>query len=171
MTNLLMPDHKTLTPFDGVLVTIRSEKSFAEVTQAIESRLQRFSIPKLMEYVTHGDREGMEAYVDEVSAPSKFSIFWEFEQGSTMRLAGIPVESKFYLVGNAVIARGLFRYTGAAGLGAPVRICVSQRDGEQTRIDMDLPSAFFGKFPEMRESDVPELLDAEMVKVFEDAAA
>jgi uncharacterized protein (DUF302 family) len=171
MTEVLMPDRKTLTPFDGVLVTIRSEKSFFEVTKAIESRLQRFSISKLKEYVTHGDREGLEAYVDEVSAPSKFSIFSEFEQGPTMRLAGIPIESKFYLVGNAVIARGLFRYSGAAGLGAPVRICVSPRDGEQTRIDMDLPSAFFGKFPEMRESDVPKLLDAEMVKVFEDAAA
>jgi hypothetical protein len=31
-----------------------------------------------------------------------------------MRLAGIPIESKFY----AVIARGLFEYSGAAGLGA-----------------------------------------------------
>ena len=156
--------HKTLTPFDGVLVTIRSKKSFFEVTKAIESRLQRFSISKLKEYVTQGDREGQEAYVGEVSAPSKFSIFSEFDQGPTMRLAGIPIEFRFYLVGNAVIARGLFRYSGAAVLGAPVRICVSQRDGEQTRIDMDLPSVFFGKFPEMRESDVPKLLDAEMVK-------
>jgi uncharacterized protein (DUF302 family) len=171
MADLLLPQDKTLTPFDGVLVTIRSEKSFFEVTKAIESRLQRFSVPTLMEYVTHRDRDGLEAYVDEVSVPTNFSIFWEFEQGSTFRLAGIPVESKFYLVGNAVIARGLFRYSGAAGLGAPVRICVSQRDGEATRIDMDLPSAFFAKFPEMRESDVPGLLDAEMVKVFEEAAA
>jgi hypothetical protein len=56
-------------------------------------------------------------------------------------------------------------------LGAPVRVCVSQRDGEQTRIDMELPSAQFGKFPELRESDVPKRLDVEMVKVFEDAAA
>jgi Rps23 Pro-64 3,4-dihydroxylase Tpa1-like proline 4-hydroxylase len=47
MTEVLMPDRKTLTPFDGVLVTIRSEKSFFEVTKAIESRLQRFSISKL----------------------------------------------------------------------------------------------------------------------------
>ena len=171
MTEVRTPQHKTLTPSNGVLVTIRSEKSFFEVIKAIESRLQRFSIAKFNEYVTHGDRDGLEAYVDEVSAPSKFSSFFEFEQGSSMRLAGIPIESKFYLVGNAVIARGLFRYSGAAGLGAPVRICVSQRDGEQTRIDMDLPSAFFAKFPEMRESDVPQLLDAEMVKVFEDAAA
>ncbi|MCW2935212.1 MAG: hypothetical protein JWM19_6174 [Actinomycetia bacterium] len=166
-----MTAQKALTQFDGVLVTIRSEKSFFEVTKAIESRLQRFSIPKQMEYVTHADRKGLEAYVDEVSAPSNFCIFFEFEQGSAMRLAGIPVESKFYLVGNAVIARGLFRYTGAAGLGAPVRICVSQRDGEETRIDMDQPSAFFSQFPEMAQSDVPKLLDAQMIKVFEDAAA
>jgi uncharacterized protein (DUF302 family) len=166
-----MSAQKTLTQFDGVLVTIRSEKSFFEVTRAIESSLQRFSVPRLLEYVTHADREGLEAYVDEVSAPSKFSIFWEMEQGPTMRLAGIPIESKFYLVGNAVIARGLFRYTAASGLGAPVRICVSQRDGEETRIDVDQQAAFFSKFPETAQSDVPKLLDAEMIKVFEDAAA
>ena len=164
-----MPTQNTLTSFDGVLITIRSDKSFFEVTKAIESSLQRFSVPKMMEYVTHADRAGLEAYVDEVSAPTKFSIFWEMEQGPTMRLAGIPIESKFYLVGNAVIARGLFRYTAAAGLGAPVRICVSQRDGEQTRIDMDLPSAFFARFPEMRDSDAPGFADG-MVKVFEEAA-
>src|ERR1700721_288449 len=141
--------------FDGVPLTIRPRKSFFEVTQAIESSMQRFHIPKLMEYVTHRDRAGVEAYVDSTSKP--MAIFWDFEQGSTMRLAGIPIEPKFYLVGNAVIARGLFQYTGAAGLGAPVRICVSQRDGEETRIDMDLPSAFFSKFPEMRRPSVPSL--------------
>src|SRR5216684_3495257 len=159
----------TRTKFDGVLVTIRSRKSFFEVTQAVERTLQRFHIPKLMEYVTHGDRAGVEAYVDSTSTP--LSIFWDFEQGSVMRLAGIPVESKFYLVGNAVIARGLFEYTGAAGLGAPVRVCVSQRDGEETRIDMDLPSAFFSKFPETRPSSVPALLDGKLTKVLEEAAA
>ena len=161
--------HTTRTKFDGVLVTIRSRKSFFEVTQAIESALPRFHIPKLMEYVTHADRAGVEAYVDSTSRP--FSIFWDFEQGSTMRLAGIPIESKFYLVGNAVIARGLFEYSAAAGLGAPVRICVSQRDGEQTRIDMDQNVSFFSKFPEMKPSSVPGLLDAKMIKVFEEAAA
>ena len=82
----------TRTKFDGVLLTVRSRKSFFEVTQAIERSLQRFHIPKLMEYVTHGDRAGVEAYVDSVSKPCPFSIFWDFEQGSAMRLAGIPIE-------------------------------------------------------------------------------
>src|ERR1700731_4132591 len=159
----------TRTKYDGVLTTIRSRKSFFEVTQAIEKALPRFHIPKLMEFVTHRDRPGVEAYVASTSHP--FSIFFDFEQGSTMRLAGIPIESKFYLVGNAVIARGLFEYSAAAGLGAPVRVCVSQRDGEQTRIDMDNQLSFFSKFPEMKPSSVPALLDEKLTRFFEQVAA
>jgi uncharacterized protein (DUF302 family) len=166
----MMPAQTALTEFGAVLVTIRSERSFFEVTGAVEASLQRLSVPRLMEHVARGDREGLEAYVDQVSAPSKFSIFWEMDQGPAMRLAGIPIESKFYLVGNAVVARDLFRYTAAAGLGAPVRVCVSQRDGEQTRIDLDQVTAFFSQFPETGPSEVPRLLDTEMVKVFQDAA-
>jgi uncharacterized protein (DUF302 family) len=165
-----MPAQTALTEFGAVLITIRSERSFFEVTKAVEASLQRLSVPRLMEHVAGGDREGLEAYVDRVSAPSKFSIFWEMDQDPAMRLAGIPIESKFYLVGNAVVARDLFRYTAAAGLGAPVRVCVSQRDGEQTRIDLDQVTAFFSQFPETGPSEVPKLLDAEMVKVFQDAA-
>jgi len=161
--------HTTKTKYDGILLTIRSRKSFFEVTRAIQAALPRFHIPKLMEYVTHGDRAGVEAYVDSTSKP--FSIVFDFEQGSTMRLAGIPIESKFYLVGNAVIARGLFEYSGAAGLGAPVRICVSQRDGEETRIDMDQQLSFFSKFPEMKPSSVPALLNEKLTEFFEEVAA
>jgi len=165
-----MPAQTALTEFGTVLITIRSQRSFFEVTTAVEASLQRLSVPRLMEHVARGDREGLEAYVNQVSAPTKFSIFWEMDQGPAMRLAGIPIESKFYLVGNAVVARDLFRYTAAAGLGAPVRVCVSQRDGEQTRIDLDQVTAFFRQFPETGPSEVPRLLDTEMVKVFQDAA-
>jgi hypothetical protein len=83
-----------------------------------------------------GRAHGQWVEIGAAGAPSSFSVFWEMEHGPTMRLAGIPIGSKFHLVGNAVIARGLFRYSAAAGLGAPVRVCFSQRDGEQTRIDL-----------------------------------
>jgi len=36
---------------------------------------------------------------------------------------------------------------------------------------VDLPSAFFSQFSETRPSSVPALLDAKIIKVFEDAAA
>ena len=35
----------TKTKYDAILLTIRSRKSFFEVTQAIESNMQRFHIP------------------------------------------------------------------------------------------------------------------------------
>ena len=59
-----MSAQTAMTKYDGVLVTIRSKKSFFEVTKAIESTLQRFSVPRLMEYVVHEDLAGIEAYVD-----------------------------------------------------------------------------------------------------------
>jgi hypothetical protein len=42
---------------------------------------------------------------------------------------------------SVITGQGLFRYSGVAGLGAPVRFCVSQRDGEDTRIDIDRPAS------------------------------
>jgi hypothetical protein len=51
-----------------------------------------------------------------------------------------------------------------AGLGAPVRVCVSQQEGEDVRIDLDEPTAFFSQFPEMKESKVPGILDRDLVK-------
>ena len=86
-----MSGQAELTEFGGILITIRSRKSYFEATKAIEDRLQRFSVPKLMEYATHADREGVESYVDKVSSPSRFSI------------------------GHAVVARDLFRYSAAVG--------------------------------------------------------
>jgi hypothetical protein len=47
-------------------------------------------------------------------------------------------------------------------LGAPARFCASQRDGEETRIDINLPSSFFSQFPELSASPVPAQLDARM---------
>jgi len=89
---------ETLTHFDGVLITIHSDKSFFEATKAIESSPQRLSVPRMAEYIRHGDRAGLEVHVDQVAA-------------------------------------------------------------------------FFSQFPEAGPSEVPGLLDAEIVKVFEDAAA
>jgi uncharacterized protein (DUF302 family) len=168
-TAAVFAEHTQVTRFETTSLTIHSKKSYSQVLEEIEAALPRLNTTRLTEYIAHQDRAGFETYVGRTSQP--FSIFWELEQGTAMRLAGIPVESKFYLVGNPVIARDLFSYTPAAGLGAPVRVCVSQADGDDTRIDMELPSAFFARFPEMKDSPVPAQLDEKMVKLFQDIAA
>lgn len=161
----------TKTAFTCNLVTIRSKKSFAEVTTTIESMFQLFDLDKVRKLTEARDAKALAQYVDEVSKPHPFSIFFQMDQGSIMRLAGIPIESRFYLFGNATIAQGLFKYSPAAGLGAPVRFCVSQRDGDEgTRIDIDEPSSFFSQFPELKPSSVPGELDENMIKLLQQAA-
>jgi hypothetical protein len=160
----------TKTEFTAQLVTIESRKSFFELTAEVEKLFQRYDTAKLADLTTQGDLGALAAYVKEVGEPTGFAIFFQLDQGSTQRLAGIPIESRFYLFGNAMIAGGLFRYSATAGLGAPVRFCVSQRDGEYARIDIDLPSAFFSQFPELRDSTVPAELDNRMIPLLEKIA-
>jgi hypothetical protein len=79
----------------------------------------------------------------------------QLDMGSLMRPAGIPIESKLYLIRSVITGQDQFRYSGVAGLGAPVRSCVSQRDGEDTSIDIDRPTSFHSQFPELNASAVP----------------
>src|SRR5277367_7080560 len=153
----------TKTPFSCELVTIHSKRSFADLIKRIESTFQHYDAKTLRDLTADGDSEKLAAYVKKVGEPTEFAIFFWLDQGSTQRLAGIPIESRFYLFGNATIAQGLFRYSACAGLGAPVRFCVSQRDGEDARIDIDLPTSFFSQFPDLDASPVPKLLDDRMI--------
>jgi hypothetical protein len=153
------------------LITIRSKKSFAEVTAEIERLFQRYDPDRLRDLTAAGDAGKLAAYAEQIGEPTGFGIFYQLDMGSVMRLAGIPIESRFYLFGNAVTGQELFRHSGTAGLGAPTRFCVSQREGEETRIDIDLPTSFFSQFPELSASPVPQQLDVRMIPLLQKVAS
>jgi len=153
----------TETDFTVRLVTMRSKKSFAEVTAEIERLVQPYDLDKLRNLAAAGDAQQFAAYAKQVDGPAGFAMFFQLDMGSLMRPAGIPIESKVYLIGSVIVGQGLFRYSGVAGLGAPVRFCVSQRGGEDTRIDIDRPTSFDSQFPELSPSAVPAEKDALML--------
>jgi hypothetical protein len=158
-----MSPHVTTTEFTGKLITIRTEKTFEEVTAALEGLFQQVDGKRLTDMTTAGDQAGIQAYFEEISGDHEFSIFYQLDQGSTQRLAGYPINCRFYLIGNAVIVNGLFEFGAMAGLGAPVRVCISQGEGEDVRIDVDEPTAFFSQFPELKDSKVPAILDKDLI--------
>jgi hypothetical protein len=157
--------------FTCELVTIRSKKSFVELTGEIERLFQRYDPDKLRDLTAAGDAAKLAAYAKQIGEPTGFGIFYQLDMGSIMRLAGIPIESSFYLFGNATTGQELFRHSGTAGLGAPTGFCVSQRDGEETRIDIDLPTSFFSQFPELSASPVPAQLGARMIPLLQSVAS
>lgn len=158
-----MSPHITRTDFTCTLITISTKKSFEEVTGALESLFKPVDLPRLADMTAAGDQAGIRSYFEELSGDHEFSVFFQLDQGSTQRLAGYPINCRFYLIGNAVIVNGLFQYGAAAGLGAPVRVCISQNEGDDVRIDVDQPTAFFSQFPEFKESPVPAILDRDLI--------
>ena len=42
-----------------------------------------------------GDQAGIQSYFTELSGDNEFSIFFQLDQGSTQRLAGLPVNCRF----------------------------------------------------------------------------
>lgn len=166
-----MKAQTTRTRFTCELITIRSKRSFAELVDRIESTFQHYDIETLRKLTVEGDKEKLAAYVKKVGEPTEFGIFYSQDLGNTQRLAGIPIESRLYLFGNVTIAQGLFKYSERAGLGAPVRFCVSQRDGQDAHIDIDLPTSFFSQFPEMKDSPTPKILDDRMIPLLQQIAS
>jgi hypothetical protein len=154
----------TETEFTCKLITIRTKKSFTEVTGALESLFKPVDLQRLADMTAAGDQAGIQSYFKELSGDHEFSIFFQLDQGSTQRLAGLAVDCRFYLIGNAVIVNGLFEHGATAGLGAPVRVCISQNKGQDVRIDVDEPTAFFSQFPELKDSKVPAILDRDLIK-------
>jgi hypothetical protein len=45
-----------------------------------------------------------------------------------------------------------------------------KKDGEDARIDIDLPTSFFSQFPEMKDSPIPQLLDDRMIPLLQEIA-
>jgi hypothetical protein len=158
-----VPPEVSTTEFTCKLITIRTKKSFEDVTAALEGLFVTVDLPRLAEMTAARDQDGIRTYFEEISGDHEFSIFFQLDQGSTQQLAGYPINCRFYLIGNAVIVNGLFEFGAMAGLGAPVRVCVSQNEGENVRIDVDEPTAFFSQFPEFKDSKVPAILDKDLI--------
>src|SRR5271170_1004076 len=98
------------TSFQCELITIPSKRSFADLVSRIEATFHDYDAKTLRDLTAEGDTEKLAAYVKRVGGSTEFAIFFSLDQGSTQRLAGTAIESRFYLFGNATIAQGLFRY-------------------------------------------------------------
>jgi hypothetical protein len=79
------------------LITIHSKRSFADLISRIEATFQCYDPKTLRDLTAEGDTKKLAAYVKQVGEPTEFAIFFSLDQGSTQRLAGIPIESRFYV--------------------------------------------------------------------------
>lgn len=155
-----------LTTFDLTVacVSITSEKSFDQVTAAIEAKmgtadnsrlrqLKRLDMDKSFEQV----KNAVESMVGE----SGFTQLADYQLGGlfTSQQKGQCKRSKLYIIGNPLIASQMFEHNPAVGLYVPLRLFVYQGADDKTQITYEKPSSLLGQFQNDQILEVARQLD------------
>lgn len=96
-------------------------------------------------------------------------LFWTFDHGSLLKLAGQNRRAKQYLIGNPRIASQMSRHDIRAALYAPLRILVFEKEDQSVQIEYDLPSSLFGQFGNPDVKAVALSLDRKMIALIRKA--
>ncbi|MHB1846693.1 MAG: DUF302 domain-containing protein [Deltaproteobacteria bacterium] len=145
--------------FTGRRITLITRTPFAQVVERLEGTFPSLEPKEIDALVDKGDAGALQAYLEKKTPGASFSVFMTMRQGLAMSDLGTPLKANLYLIGNALIARSMFAVEPAAGLGAPVRVVVTEAADGTTHIDYDEPSSMFSQFSTLRDSTVPSMLD------------
>lgn len=145
--------------FSGRRITLVTRTPFAQVTERLEAALPSLDPRELDALIDEGEAGALQAYLEKKTRGASFNLFMKMRQGLAMSDLGTPLKANLYLIGNALIAQSMFAVEPAAGLGAPVRVVVTEAADGTTHIDYDEPSSIFSQFSTLRDSKVPSMLD------------
>lgn len=120
--------------FSAERLTVSSNKSFDEVTDAIKS----------------------------VVAKNGMMVMAEVDQGKMLSMTGLTLKAKLFLIGNPVVGKQLFEQDHAVGLYVPLRIFVYSIDSRKTFISYDKPSSLLSQFQNPKISMAAGMLDQKL---------
>ncbi|MFQ5702339.1 MAG: DUF302 domain-containing protein [Acidobacteriota bacterium] len=118
----------------GRRVTVKSSKSFEQVTDAITSMVAR---------------NGM-------------MVMAQVDQGKMLSMTGLHLKAKLFLIGNPTIGKKLFAQDRAVGLYVPLRVYVYEAGDGRTYISYDRPSALLGESQDADVLKIAGMLDRKL---------
>lgn len=152
---------QTLQKINITHVVIESTKPFFAVKASLETL-----VPTLNAEISLLLVEGMSDRLKQLlEAAPELMIFVQRDHGMLLNIYGKPRLAVQYEIGNALTASTMTRYALAAGLYAPVRVILFEKDDGHTRIEYDLPSSLFGQFGNEHVDHVAYGLDAALARV------
>jgi uncharacterized protein (DUF302 family) len=143
-------------------VRVESDRSFDEVTRALERQLGRFDPEVYKALAADGDTAAVRARIAAMAGPSGFMLFGTSDHGSLLRLAGQKRKVVQYVLGNPLFALEMTRYDVRASLYAPLRVLVYEDERGKTCVEYDRPSSLFGQFGNERVNAMAAELDRKL---------
>jgi uncharacterized protein (DUF302 family) len=148
-------------------VVLDSPKPFDEVRENLEA-----AIPALDDEVTSLLRLGMsDALRRRLETLQGLFVFLKRDHGALVGLHGDARQALQYEIGNPYTASTMTRYNLGAGLYAPLRIILYEKDGGGSRMEYDRPSSLFGQFGDDRITEEARRGDAALARILASAMA
>lgn len=127
-------------------VNVKSQKSFEQITAAIEKQLGKFDgVAVAQAFAAKTPPAEIEAKIHAMEGSSGFMLFTTREHGQLLSLKGKQEFARQYELGNPLFALQMTQEDIRAAEYAPLRVLVYVGDDKLTHIDYDLPSTVFGR--------------------------
>lgn len=153
-------------PIEITHVVIESQKPAKDVAAALESLIAPID-GEIALLLSDGITDRLKQRLD---AAPELSIFLKRDHGMLVGLYGKVREAVQYEIGNPRTASKMTRHQLAAGLYAPLRVIIYEKDGGGSCIEYDLPSSLFGQFDDGRVTEVARGLDVALARALSAAA-
>lgn len=156
----------TTVNFTGTCVIVSSEKSFEQVTSAIEamaSQADNTLLRQLKRLDTNKSFEQVKSAVESMLGTSGFTILVDFELGGLLTSQSSKRnKSKLYIIGNPLIANQMFEHNPAVGLYVPLRLFVYEDFDGKTYVTYDKPSSLLSRLQNEEILKVAQILDQKL---------
>ncbi len=151
-------------------VNVKSQKSFDEISAAIEKQLGKYDGAAIAEaFAANRTPAEIEAKIHSMEGSSGFMLFTVRDHGQLLSLRGKQAFVRQYEIGNPLIAVQMTQEDVRAGEYAPLRVLIYVGDDKLTHIDYDLPSTVFGRFHNAAVDSVARGLDEKLAALVANA--
>jgi hypothetical protein len=126
-------------------LSVDVSSDYVQFTTKLESILGRLDFG-ILSQVMENPEFVKNAIINQMQGAFELILFNQYDHGSLLNIWGKPRKAKQYLIGNPYTASTMTRFDIRAGLYAPLRVLVFERDDKKAQIEYDLPSSLFGQF-------------------------
>jgi uncharacterized protein (DUF302 family) len=151
-------------------VNVKSQKSFDEITAAIEKQLGKYDGPAVAKmFAAKQPPAEIEAKIHSMEGSSGFMLFTIRDHGQLLPLKGKQGFARQYELGNPLFAVQMTQEDIRAAEYAPLRVLIYVGEDKLTHIDYDLPSTVFGRLHNAAVDKVAHGLDEKLAALVANA--
>lgn len=151
-------------------VVVTSDKSYEQVTEALEAQLgQRANWDELQQVMVNGTLEQAIQLTELQLGTSGFTIFSKLAPEDLLTLSGKPRRVAQYAIGNPLLAIQMIEHASEAALYAPLRLVVYENRAGNAVVAYERFTSQLAPYPQPEIAPVAQLVEQKLEELIAEA--